>query len=135
MMGMYIELTSITIDQSPVNDEGLEGLGQIASLQELSLRIVPLHGRGLGHLKGLTKMRHFTLISPLLKDVQGLEQLDQIEIVNLAGRSRPRFFPYSAIPGNGKAATPIDSFHWRQNIDGACRTKGIGHAAIDGPYQ
>ncbi|HUE73357.1 MAG TPA: hypothetical protein VMP01_20940 [Pirellulaceae bacterium] len=80
------ELTSITIDQSPVNDEGLEGLGQIASLQELSLRIVPLHGRGLGHLKGLTKIRHFTLISPSLKDVQGLEQLDQIETVHLAGR-------------------------------------------------
>ena len=79
------KLTKITIDQSPVNDEGLEGLGQITSLEELALRIVPLHGRGLGHLNGLTKMRRFTLITPSLKDVQGLEQLDQIETVHLAG--------------------------------------------------
>jgi hypothetical protein len=79
------KLKSVNLSQTGIDDDALKMLGQISTLEDVKLFLVPIRGSGLGHLKGLTKLRWLSYFGTTLEEVNGLDQLDQLERLTLVG--------------------------------------------------
>lgn len=79
------KLKKVDLRGTSVNDAGLAAISRVASLEEVDLRGTQICGSGVRHLKGLTKIRMLQLFMPMLDEVAGLEELDQIESLDLVG--------------------------------------------------
>lgn len=82
-----VPLVNLELSHSPVTNDGLASVGEIATLEYLGLKYTPVTDSGLRHLGKLQKLRELRLTNTDITDagLQELSQIASLEALSLRG--------------------------------------------------